>query len=73
MKILANLHIGDQGYIERLEGAPHMKRRLQDIGMVPGTQVFCAHQSPLGDPLAFLIKGTLIAIRREDARHIYLR
>ena len=47
-----------------------MRRRLQEIGLIPGTIVECVGKSPGGDPLAYLIRGAVIAIRAEDCRKI---
>lgn len=47
-----------------------MRRRLLDIGLIPGTRVECIGKSPGGDPKAFLIRGAVIAIRAEDAAGI---
>lgn len=44
-----------------------MRRRLQDMGLIPGAAVECVSISPLGDPAAYLIKGAVIALRRADA------
>ncbi|MBQ8440376.1 MAG: ferrous iron transport protein A [Clostridia bacterium] len=47
-----------------------MRRRLQELGLVPGTVVECVGKSPGGDPLAYLIRGAVIAIRAGDASKI---
>ena len=47
-----------------------MRRRLQELGLVPGTVVKCVGKSPGGDPLAYLIRGAVIAIRAGDASKI---
>ena len=44
--------------------------RLEDIGLVPGTKVTCLQKSPLGDPVAFRIRGAVIALRSDDAAGI---
>ena len=49
-----------------------MRRRLLDIGMIPGTEIFCAGRSPFGDPSAYLVRGKLIAIRKKDAKRIVI-
>lgn len=72
MSRLSHLRVGQCGRIGRLEADPPLKRRLQDLGFVPGTKIVCAYRSPLGDPTAFWVKETLIALRREDALRIYL-
>ena len=45
----------------------NMRRRLQDLGIVTGSDVVCVGTSPLGDPRAYLIKGAVIAIRNREA------
>lgn len=47
-----------------------MRRRLQDIGLTPGTDVECLQKSPSGDPIAYLIRGAVIALRSEDSSQI---
>ena len=49
-----------------------MRRRLQDIGLISGTRVECVGVSPLGDPAAYLIRGAVIALRREDSDGVQL-
>ena len=46
------------------------RRRLQELGFVPGAQVECVGTSPLGDPKAYQLRGTVIALRRRDARPV---
>ncbi len=43
------------------------RRRLLDLGLVPGTKVEVIRRSPVGDPIAFNIRGAVIALRREVA------
>lgn len=49
------------------------RRRLLDLGVVPGTRITSELTSPSGDPTAFRIRGALIALRRDQANHIYVR
>lgn len=58
---------GQYGRVLSLSTAQPMRRRLLDIGFTDGTQVLCVMRSPLGDPTAYLVRGTLIALRREEA------
>ncbi|QOV20431.1 ferrous iron transport protein A [Blautia liquoris] len=44
-----------------------MRRRLQDLGLIKGTEVICIRKSPLGDPVAYQIRGAIIALRVEDS------
>jgi ferrous iron transport protein A len=50
-----------------------MHRRFLDIGLTPDTLVECVNVSPQGDPKAFLIRGAVIAIRREDCKNILIK
>ena len=43
-----------------------------DIGLIPGSKVECIMKSPLGDPIAYMIKGAIIAIRNEDSSKIFV-
>ncbi len=46
------------------------RRRLFDLGFIPGTIIQVVFESPLGDPVAYLVKDTLIALRREESEKI---
>lgn len=69
---LDELKEGEEAGIIRLESAGSIRRRLQDIGLVPGSKVKCLLKSPLGDPVAYDIRGAVIAIREEEASKIYV-
>ena len=43
------------------------------MGLVEGTDVECVFRSPAGDPTAYQFRGTLIALRREDASQVLIR
>ena len=72
MYSLAELNQGDSAVVCELASSGSMRRRLQDIGLIPGTKVECVQKSPLGDPIAYLIRGTVIALRSEDSSNIYV-
>jgi len=46
------------------------RRRMLDLGILPGTRVEVVMQSPLGDPVAYRIRGATVALRRDQARQI---
>lgn len=46
------------------------RRRLMDLGLLPGTEIVAAMASPLGDPVAYRVRGSMIALRREQARTV---
>jgi Fe2+ transport system protein FeoA len=69
---LNQLGVGQQARVlqlmPRLRGAE--RRRLMDLGMLPGTTVEADLSSPLGDPVAYRVRDALIALRSEQARNI---
>ena len=69
---LSALPLGGSAFVTHIYAAPDMKCRLTDLGLVPGTKVTCIARSPAGDPRAYLIRGTLIALRKADADGICL-
>ncbi len=70
---LSDLELGQTACVSRICAEGAIKRRLLDIGLINGTSVKCICQSPTGDPKAFLIRGAVIAIRREDAEKIFIK
>ena len=72
MKIenLNQLPLNKSGKINKIECGEEIKRRLLDMGLVKETEITPILISPSGDPRAFLVRGTIIAIREEDAKNI---
>jgi ferrous iron transport protein A len=67
---LDQLEIGAVATVTRLTGAGANRRRLMDLGILPGTQLLAELKSPLGDPVAYRVREALIALRRKQAREI---
>ena len=72
-KNLTCLSEGETAQVCALHHPSAMKRRLQDLGLVEGTQVACVQKSPHGDPIAYHIRGAIIALRYEDAAMVAIR
>lgn len=64
---LSELKQGDRALVLDIHSGDEIRRRLQDLGLIKGTEVICMRKSPLGDPMAFLIRGAVIALRSEDS------
>lgn len=64
---LTALREGECALVAQVGGQEGMRRRLMDLGLIPGTRVTCLVKSPAGDPTAYLIRGAVIALRRTDA------
>lgn len=70
---LHELTVGQRAIVETLHMTGGMRRRLLDIGLVEQTTVECVGKAPSGDPIAFCIRGAVIALRCEDCRRIEVR
>ncbi len=70
---LANLSPGSVCQIVSLGLSGLLRRRILDLGIVPGTLISCVRHGPSGDPTAYLVRETLIALRSEDAAQIMVR
>ena len=70
---LSQLPLNKNGRIDKIECDEGIKRRLLDMGLVKGTNIVPILVSPSGDPRAFLVRGTIIAIRKEDAKNIKIK
>lgn len=69
---LSALPVGRTARVAEVRAGPAMRRRLLDIGLIPGTRVTCVARSPAGDPCAYLIRGAVIALRGRDAADVRL-
>ncbi|MDI7261021.1 MAG: FeoA domain-containing protein [Thermodesulfobacteriota bacterium] len=56
----------------KIKGKGSMRKRLLDMGMVPGTEVRLKKVAPLGDPLEVLIKGYNLSLRKNEAKEIVI-
>lgn len=64
---LDKLCLGEKGIVKFLTSNGVIRRRMLDLGLVDGTIVEALQQSPSGDPVAYSIRGAVIALRSEDA------
>ena len=70
---LSQLPLNTIGIIDELNCNGNIRRRLLDLGLVKGTKITPVFKSPSGDPTAFEIRKTLIALRKEDSKLINLK
>jgi Fe2+ transport system protein FeoA len=64
---LADLKPGQTGVVAELHSQGPERRRMMDLGIVPGTIITAEMRSPLGDPIAYRVRGALVALRHEQA------
>lgn len=72
MKTAAELKYGEKGIITDINPVHPSYRRIMEIGFTPGQEIELINTSIFNDPLAFSIRGTLIAIRKNEADCIIL-
>lgn len=67
---LSKLAVGAACKVASIEVNGLLRRRVLDLGIVPGTAITCVRTSPAGNPTAYRVRETLIALRNEDAAQI---
>ena len=70
MKTLKDVKIGESAVIEKLHGEGALKRRIMDMGLTRGTQVYVRKVAPLGDPMELTVRGYELSVRKADAELI---
>ena len=73
MKTLRNLKPGDTSVVVRLHGEGALKRRIMDMGLTKGTEIYVRKVAPLGDPMELTVRGYELSVRRGDAELIEVR
>jgi DtxR family Mn-dependent transcriptional regulator len=67
---LHKLGVGQRGVVVRVGGKGPARRRMMDMGLVPGSEVKVVRVAPLGDPVEFELKGYSLSLRKSEARDI---
>ena len=73
MKSLKDVKIGESAVIEKLHGEGALKRRIMDMGLTRGTQVYVRKVAPLGDPMELTVRGYELSVRKADAELIEVK
>ena len=67
MKTLRNIAVGETAKVKRLHGEGALKRRIMDMGITKGSQIYVRKVAPLGDPVENTIRGYELSLRKDDA------
>lgn len=67
MRTLREIKVGETVTVQKLNGTGALKRRVMDMGITKGTQVFVRKVAPLGDPIEITVRGYELSIRKADA------
>ncbi len=58
--------------VVKVSGEKAIKRRLMDMGLIPGTKIYVRKLAPLGDPMEIRVRGTEITLRKKDAVNVII-
>lgn len=67
LKTLRDVKIGKTAKVVKLHGEGALKRRIMDMGITKGVEIFVRKVAPLGDPLEISVRGYELSIRKDDA------
>lgn len=70
LKTLREVKVGETATVVKLHGEGATKRRIMDMGLTKGTEVYIRKVAPLGDPVEITIRGYELSIRKADAELI---
>ena len=71
-KPLKDLKPGEKGKITKVSGQGLIRRRILDMGVIPGSDIEVQRVAPLGDPIEVKIKGYRLSLRKSEAANIYV-
>ena len=72
MKTLKDVKVGETVTVTRLHGEGPVKRRIMDMGITKGTELYVRKVAPLGDPMELSVRGYELSVRKADAEMIEL-
>ena len=70
MKTLKDIPVRETVSVKKLHGEGAVRRRIMDMGITKGTQVYVRKVAPLGDPIEVNVRGYELSLRKADARMI---
>ena len=70
MKTLKDVAVGEKAIFKRLSGEGALKRRIMDMGVTKGVEIFVRKVAPLGDPIEVTVRGYELSLRKAEAENI---
>ena len=70
MKTLKNVAVGQTVTVKKLTGEGPVKRRIMDMGITKGVEIYVRKVAPLGDPVEVTVRGSELSLRKADAEMI---
>ena len=72
MKTLRDVRIGETVKVKKLTGEGAVKRRIMDMGITKGVEIYVRKVAPLGDPMEVTVRGYELSVRKADAEMIQI-
>ena len=73
MKTLKDAKVGETVKATKLTGEGPVKRRIMDMGITKGSEIFIRKVAPLGDPVEITVRGYELSVRKNDAQCVLVR
>ena len=73
MKTLRDAKVGETVVVEKIQGSGAVKRRIMDMGITKGVEIYIRKIAPLGDPVEVMVRGYELSMRKGDAKMIVLK
>ena len=73
MKLLSQLEIGERATVTVVNGEGAVRRRLFDMGITPGAEVYLRKKAPLGDPIEISLRGYELTLRKSEASTVEVK
>ena len=70
MKTLKDVAVGDSAIVKKLSGEGALKRRIMDMGVTKGVEIFVRKLAPFGDPIEVTVRGYELSLRKAEAENI---
>lgn len=70
---LSQTQVGDKCIVKNIKSKGLLRQRLLDLGIIYDTKIYVLRRSPWGDPTAYIIRDTCIALRKEEAGDILVK
>ena len=73
METLKNLKVGQTATVVKLHGEGPVRRRIMDMGITKGVEIYVRKVAPLGDPMELTVRGYELSLRKADAEMVEVR
>ena len=70
MTTLKDVKVGSSTVVTKLTGTGAIKRRIMDMGLTKGTEIYVRKVAPLGDPVEITVRGYELSIRKDEAENV---